>query len=329
MLPGGVLGNDELTTLAKTLPLLVERGRAKSTVGKYDAGWHGWLAWGTNNGLTTRPAHPFYVALYLTHMFLTKGKKGSITTAMYGIRWAHHTVGLPSPTDNEMVQLTYEGCIRSCRGQKCKKEPISIDLIKKFVDVYTFPEGNLMDQRFVILSLLSFAGFFRIDELLSVQLKHIKIMSEHMEIFLTHAKTDQHRDGDTVFIAKTGTKYCPVLHVTTFFTNAGFDLLRDVNAHLIPTLHKTKKGHNASKSRGISYSRAYEIFHENLNKLQINSSDYGLHSYRSGGASEAANNGISDRLISKHGRWSSDSARNGYIKDNKRRRLAVSSSLGL
>ena len=248
---------------------------------------------------------------------------------MYGIRWAHHTVGLPSPTDNEMVQLTYEGCIRSCGGQKRKKDPISIEIIKKFVDVYNIGEGNLMDQRFIMLSLLCFAGFFRIDELLSVQLKHIKILPAHMEIFLTHAKTDQHRDGETVFIAKTGTNYCPVWHVSEFFKNADFDLLRDVNAYLIPTLHKTKHGHNASKSRGISYTRAYEIFHAHLKKLHINGSNYGLHSYRSGGASEAANNGISDRLIAKHGRWSSDLARNGYIKDNKRRRLTVSSSLGL
>ena len=71
MLPGVVLCNDELDTLAKTLPLLVERGRAKSTVGKYSAGWHGWLEWGNKTGLATRPAHPFYVALYLTHLFLT------------------------------------------------------------------------------------------------------------------------------------------------------------------------------------------------------------------------------------------------------------------
>ena len=43
----------------------------------------------------------------------------------------------------------------------------------------------------------------------------------------------------------------------------------------------------------------------------------GLHSLRSGGASSAADNGVSDRLIAKHGRWSSNSYRDCYIKDNK------------
>ena len=117
--------SSEMKILSDKLPLLVERGRAKSTVGKYNAGWRGWLKWGMKNSVSTRPAHPFFVALYLTHTFLTKRKKGSVTVAMYGIRWAHHVVGLNSPTDNNLVQLTYEGCLRSCEGEKRRKEPFS------------------------------------------------------------------------------------------------------------------------------------------------------------------------------------------------------------
>ena len=57
--------------------------------------------------------------------------------------------------------------------------------------------------------------------------------------------------------------------------------------------------------------------------------NFGLHSLRSSGASAAANNGISDRLISKQGRWSSEKARNGYIKDSVVKRLTVSNTLEL
>ena len=56
---------------------------------------------------------------------------------------------------------------------------------------------------------------------------------------------------------------------------------------------------------------------------------FGLNSFRSGGASAAANNGISDRLISKQGRWSSEKARNDYIKDAVVKRLTVTNTLGL
>ena len=53
------------------------------------------------------------------------------------------------------------------------------------------------------------------------------------------------------------------------------------------------------------------------------------HSLRAGGASAAAENGVPDRLISKHGRWKSENARNGYIQDSVENRLSISKNLGL
>jgi hypothetical protein len=55
----------------------------------------------------------------------------------------------------------------------------------------------------------------------------------------------------------------------------------------------------------------------------------GTHSLRSGGATAAANAGIPDRLFKRHGRWSSDSAKDGYVKDSLFSRLSVSKALGV
>ncbi|XP_053398105.1 uncharacterized protein LOC123553335 [Mercenaria mercenaria] len=55
---------------------------------------------------------------------------------------------------------------------------------------------------------------------------------------------------------------------------------------------------------------------------------YCLHSLRSGGAT-AANSGIPDRMFKRHGRWLSDSAKDGCIKDFVDEKLKVSLSLGL
>ena len=55
---------------------------------------------------------------------------------------------------------------------------------------------------------------------------------------------------------------------------------------------------------------------------------YSFHSLRSGGASVASANGISDRLIEKHGRWSPSTGRETYIKDSKRARLSAPLTLG-
>ena len=54
-----------------------------------------------------------------------------------------------------------------------------------------------------------------------------------------------------------------------------------------------------------------------------------MHSLQAGGANSAANNGIPDRLFKRHGRWSSENAKDGYIKDRLEDRLSVSRNLGM
>ena len=48
-----------------------------------------------------------------------------------------------------------------------------------------------------------------------------------------------------------------------------------------------------------------------------------------GGASATANIGVPDRLFKKHGRWRSETAKDGYVKDSMKDRLSVSLNLGL
>ena len=53
---------------------------------------------------------------------------------------------------------------------------------------------------------------------------------------------------------------------------------------------------------------------------------FGMHSLR---ATDAANAGVPGRLFKRHGRWRSESAKDGYVIDSVERRLSVSKSLGI
>ena len=68
---------------------------------------------------------------------------------------------------------------------------------------------------------------------------------------------------------------------------------------------------------------------DSLVELGFPKSSYGLHSLISCGASAAANAGFSDRLFKRHGRWKSDRAKDGYVKDSIISLLSLSRSLGL
>ena len=66
-----------------------------------------------------------------------------------------------------------------------------------------------------------------------------------------------------------------------------------------------------------------------LGNLGHDKTKFGLHSLRSGGATEAANRNVPDRLFKAHGRWRSENAKDGYVKDSLLSKLSVTKKLGL
>jgi len=65
-----------------------------------------------------------------------------------------------------------------------------------------------------------------------------------------------------------------------------------------------------------------------LETLGLNKKYFGLHSLRSGGATAAAAAKVEDRLFKKHGRWRTDKAKDGYVKENISERLSVTQNIG-
>ena len=84
-----------------------------------------------------------------------------------------------------------------------------------------------------------------------------------------------------------------------------------------------------SVDKPISYSRSREIILKELENIGLNKSKFGIHSLRSGGATAAAESGVSDRLFKKHGRWKSENAKDGYVHENLDEILSLSKNLGI
>lgn len=72
-----------------------------------------------------------------------------------------------------------------------------------------------------------------------------------------------------------------------------------------------------------------EIFLRALSEVSEEPRKFGHHSLRSGGATAAANADIPDRLFKAQGRLRSETAKDGYVKDNINNNLSVSKNLGL
>ena len=321
----------EITKLAESLPHVIQSAVATSTLNKYEGGWKLWQQWASSKPEVQEiPADPWYVAIYLNHILHTNGTKGALHSAAYGIRWAHHVAGYSSPLEDPFAAMALKGCERLCAKPIRKKDPLTVNFVKELVEHYG-PLTHLKDtriMRFLVMVLVGFAGFLRIDEMLKIQRKHVKITDTHMTIFLPQCKNDQMRKGNEVPIARTSSQYCPVAMTEFFWKKAGIEEC-DEDAYFLPRLARKKRGHIAYKSKGISDTTAREDFREFIRPLATNGKFFTPHSLRSGGASQAAASGVEERLISKHGRWRSERARNGYLEDTVENRLKVSRSLGL
>ncbi len=316
-----------LRRLSSSLPFIIDSSLAPETLEKYNNAWKLWIDWtAAVPEVSAFPCDPFSVAIYLNFLLHTRGKIGPIRSAVNAISWAHRSAGYASPTDEDFVTLTLKGCERIL-GQPTRK---SVAMTSEIIhDLYNkFHSSNLHDQRFLAILLICYTGFLRIDELLTIQLKHIDLHTDKMLLFLPQCKNDQLRQGNTVYIAALDSKYCPVKFVRNYLRLCDFNTTTDPEAHLLPRLVKRKSGLYAHRSRGISYTTAREIFSIHVQQLYP-TTRYTLHSLRSGGASDAANNGVEPRLISKHGRWKTTKSRDGYIADSTENRLSVSRALGL
>ena len=79
----------------------------------------------------------------------------------------------------------------------------------------------------------------------------------------------------------------------------------------------------------MTYTRTREIVKDALKSIGLDSSKFGLHSLRAGGASAAAAIGVPDRLFKRHGRWKSDSSKDRYVKGSFENKMLVSMNLGI
>lgn len=318
----------ELADRASYLPELLQNSRADSTVKKYKLYFQKFHKWALSNGLGREdvlPARSFPVAIYLTSLIQNGSSLGVVISTFYAIKWHHEINGLESPTDSKLVCNVLESGKRILGKPSVKKEPITIEIIS-LVHQRIFEHGNIKSQRIICAILLGYSGFMRSKELLNIKVSDISFQVSYMSIFLETSKTDQYRDGSWVMIAKTGTNLCPVENMKYYLEWTQLEK----DDYIFCNISATKTGYKVrNQNKKMSYTNMRELFLEVLRPHVSDIKKYALHSLRSGGATAAANNGIKDRLFKRHGRWVSENAKDGYIKDNVHERLEVSLNLGL
>ena len=221
-----------------------------------------------------------------------------------------------------MVQATKRAFSRPVN----KKETITPDTIYRICVQFAHEGSNLKDLRTALLFVLGFYGLFRINELLDVQPSDILVHDDHLQINVKSSKTDQFRQSNEVFIAKSGGATCPHSLLSRYRSATSIDL--NSSAYIFRTLQPHRKDNSYTLGpRRLSYTRCRELVKKSLLAIGVNSVSFSTNSLRPGGATFIADNlaksGSSDRLLMLHGRWKSETAKNMYIKDSLDSRLQL------
>jgi len=313
-----------LQCLAKGLFSTVLSSKAPSTAKKYMYAFNRWREWAQSLiNVDIFPVTPVHLALYLQHLGNIKQSRAAVEEAAYAIAWAYQMAGLPSPSINPLVQTTLSGLRRVLAQPVVKKEPITPDMLEAMVRACG-AKPSLSDVRFLAACLLGFAAFLRYEELSSLKCSDVLFFTEHMEIKIRLSKTDQLRQGDHVLVARSTKITCPVAMLECYMGMGGLSSSSGI------LFRPLAKGGEQLRSTGqLSHTRMRELLLDRLGSLGYSKSDFGVHSLRSGGATAAAQAGVPDRLFKRHGRWSSDRAKDGYVKDSVASLLEVSQGLGI
>lgn len=346
LVPSEYADNAALRELALHLAYSRFSARAASTLQKHAPQWRAFQAWvrSVDPSKSALDAPPELVALYLTRVGLESRRDGvgpaRVMGASAAISCMHYLHGKPSPTASPLCDVVREVHRRTLAASPLVRDPVDANDVRALVDAHAGPSAALREVMHVTVFALMYAGFLRYDDAarISVHRDLLKVHDSHVEFFLGGSKVDKYYAGSWVVVAASGSNYCPVrllrrlLAMGQYVTTPRSDdedvgpLLRAVGPG--GTSLRQLVGTVSNPIRALSRTALLESCQQMCEAAGIRKA-ISLHSFRIGGATDAAAAGVPDRLFKKHGRWATESAKDRYVREQLDERLQVSRALAL
>jgi len=311
-----------LAEKADLLPDVMMADRAPATVKKYSGAFQRWCSWAAAHRLSSLPAEPVGVALYLLHLSSDAQSPSPIKAALQGIDWAHRHAGQTCPGVHHVTRQVADGLIRILSRPARKMQPLTLQQLDLLIGRYGQPQCSLADLQMICLFTLGYRGFFRWNDLSNLTIDDIHISEEYLSVFLAGRKNDQFREGHVIPIARSASASCALRWMQRFLGEGN-------HAPHAPLFGKVSITSRRSYIRGqMTYSCARERMKSMLSAVDIDPSRLSLHSLRAGGVSAALRSpGVPVRLVQRHGGWRRLESLEGYVEETLDNLLCVSRHL--
>ena len=286
----------------------LKNSKAVNTVRAYKSDFEDFSLFCVKNGFKNIPTDPKIVSLYLTYLSSKNVKISTIKRRLVSIGVIHKMKGHYLDTKHPTIIQNFMGIKRTKGVNQKGKKPLLINDLKQVIDVINQQnEPDIKKLRNKALLLVGFAGGFRRNELISLNLEDLEFVFEGLKINVKRSKTDQFGEGFTKGIPHfQNYLYCPVKNLKNWLNIA--------KIKKGPVFVRFVKGSKISNIRLTDQSVAL-IIKEYLTKAGIDSKNYSGHSLRSGFATSAAEAGAEERsIMAMTGHKSTEMVRR-YIKE--------------
>ena len=286
----------------------LKSSKAVNTVRAYKSDFEDFGLFCAKNGFKSIPTDPKIVSLYLTYLSSKDVKISTIKRRLVSISVIHKMKGHYLDTKHPIIIQNFMGIKRRKGVNQKGKKPLLINDLKHIIDLINQQnEPDIKKLRNKALLLIGFAGGFRRNELISINLEDLEFVFEGLKINIKRSKTDQFGEGFTKGIPYfENYLYCPVKNLKNWLN---ISKIKEG-----PVFVRFIKGSKISNIRLTDQSVAL-IIKEYLTKAGIDSKNYSGHSLRSGFATSAAEAGAEERsIMAMTGHKSTEMVRR-YIKD--------------
>ena len=154
--------HSKLGKSAKNIINIVSVSRAPSTIKQHENYFNKFVLWCKNHNLEFLPGKIVTIAMFLSYLVEQCVSNSVLNSYVYAIKWFHRLAGLDDPYAVEFVKEVIEGIKRKHAKAKNKKEPLTIEELKRIHDAFGM-SNSLSDLRVCSLCFLGLAGFFRIQ----------------------------------------------------------------------------------------------------------------------------------------------------------------------
>lgn len=291
------------TTLIQALEpsnLYLNAATANSTRQAYQTDVAHFEAWGG-----VLPASVPIVVAYLQH-FAGQLNPRTLSRRLVALRHWHVYQNFVDPTQSPIVRKVMQGIYRLHGVPENKALPLTLDQLIQFHRLLQ-TQDTLSSLRDDALLQIGFFGAFRVSELVTIHVEHLKITSEGLRILIPRSKTDPTGQGQHCAIPWGNSTLCPVLTLQSWLDQS--------HIHQGPVFRfisrwqriGPKALHPASVNRLIKKYAARCGFKT--------PQGFSTHSLRRGLATAASQQGASLKAIMRQGRWKQANTVLGYIDD--------------